>query len=207
MSKDTQSLVREVMEFWFLPYGHPERGNIRSIWFEATPEFDAEIRRRFEADLIAAGKGELDGLSATAEGVLTLLILLDQFPRNLYRGQSRAYAYDPKARAVARLATSVGVDKLLAAVERVFVYLPFEHSEDIEDQTRSVASFKTLPMVAWRDDVIDYAIRHHDIIATYGRFPHRNAALGRSSTPQEMALLQSEDSSFLRPGIILGPPS
>jgi len=138
----------------------------------------------------------LDGLSATAEGVLTLVLLLDQFPRNLYRDAARAYASDSKARAVARLAVGMGLDKLLSPVERIFIYLPFEHSEAVDDQIRSVALFKTLPVVPWRDEVIDYAIRHHDIVAQFGRFPHRNAMLGRTSTAEELAFLEEQGAVF-----------
>ena len=196
MTKDSASLVRELLDFWFGPHGHPERGTLRKIWFTPNAEFDAEIRERFHEDVLEAGRGRLDGLSGTADGVLALLILLDQFPRNLFRGEARAFAYDGKARAVARLAIGMGLDKVLSPVERVFIYLPFEHSEDIEDQIRSVALFKTLPPVIWRDEVIDYAIRHHDIVAQFGRFPHRNAVLGRASTAEELAFLQQPNSSF-----------
>jgi uncharacterized protein (DUF924 family) len=187
---DSSTLVRNVLDFWFGARGDPASGTLRPIWFEKNPEFDEEIRRRFNDDVIDAGRGALDGLSATAEGVLTLVILLDQFPRNLYREAARAYAYDTKARAVARLAVGMGLDKLLSPVERIFIYLPFQHSETIDDHIRSVALFKTLPVVRWRDEVIDDAIRHHDTVARFGRFPHRNAVLGRTSTAEELTFLE-----------------
>jgi uncharacterized protein (DUF924 family) len=196
MTKDSATLIREVLEFWFGPHGHPERGGLREIWFTKNADLDAEIGRRFRDDVIDAGRGLLDGLSSTAEGVLTLLVLLDQFPRNLFRGEARAYAYDPKARAVATLAVRMGLDKLLSAVERMFIYMPFQHSENLEDQVRSVALCKTLPMVPWRDEVVDFAVQHHDIIARFGRFPHRNAVLGRVSTPEELNFLLEPGSGF-----------
>jgi uncharacterized protein (DUF924 family) len=196
MTKDSATLIREVLEFWFGPHGHPERGGLREIWFTKNADLDAEIGRRFRDDVIDAGRGLLDGLSSTAEGVLTLLVLLDQFPRNMFRGEARAYAYDPKARAVATLAVRMGLDKLLSAVERMFVYMPFQHSENLEDQVRSVALCKTLPMVPWRDEVVDFAVKHHDIIARFGRFPHRNAVLGRVSTPEELNFLLEPGSGF-----------
>jgi uncharacterized protein (DUF924 family) len=196
MTKDSATLVREVLEFWFGAHGHPERGILRDIWFARNAEFDAEIKRRFEQDVVDAGRGLLDGLSSTAEGVLTLLILLDQFPRNIFRGEARAYAFDAKARAVATLAVRMGLDKLLSAVERMFVYMPFQHSEKTEDQVRSVALFMTLPMVPWRDEAIGIAVRHHDIVSRFGRFPHRNAVLGRVSTPEELDFLLEPGSGF-----------
>ena len=196
MTEDSVSLVRRLLEFWFGPLGDPERGSIRNAWFEKNPAFDAAIREQFLGDVLEAGRGRLDNLSGTADGVLALLLLLDQFPRNVFRGEAQAYAYDAKARAVARLAVGMGLDKVLSPVERIFIYLPFEHSEDMEDQIRSVALFKTLPPVAWRDEAVDYAVRHHDIISRFGRFPHRNALLGRTSTAEELTFLQQPGSSF-----------
>jgi uncharacterized protein (DUF924 family) len=195
MTVDSSTLVRNVLDFWFGARGDPVSGTMRTVWFEPNPEFDEEIRRRFADDVIDAGRGALDGLSATAEGVLTLVILLDQFPRNLFRDAARAFAYDSKARAVARLAVGLGLDKLLSPVERIFIYMPFQHSETIDDQIRSVALFKTLPVVPWRDEAIDYAVRHHDLIAQFGRFPHRNAVLGRTSTAEELTFLE-ENAGF-----------
>lgn len=195
MTVDSSTLVRNVLDFWFGARGDPVSGTMRTGWFEPNPEFDEEIRRRFNDDVIDAGRGALDGLSATAEGVLTLVILLDQFPRNLFRDAARAFAYDSKARAVARLAVGLGLDKLLSPVERIFIYMPFQHSETIDDQIRSVALFKTLPVVPWRDEAIDYAVRHHDLIAQFGRFPHRNAVLGRTSTAEELTFLE-ENAGF-----------
>lgn len=188
--------MREVLDFWFGAHGHPERGMLRDIWFAKSADVDAEIHRRFFDDVVDAGQGAFDGLSSTADGALTLLILLDQFPRNLFRGEGRAFAYDSQARAVARLAVGLGLDKLLSPAERMFIYLPFEHGEDLADQVRSVALFKTLPQVPWRDEAIDSAVKHHDIVARFGRFPHRNAVLGRVSTPAELTFLLEPESGF-----------
>lgn len=189
-------LARAVLEFWFGPLGHPERGSPRKAWFEKNEAFDAEIRRRFASVVEEAANGHLDDLAASPDGALTLCILLDQFPRNLFRGQAQAFAYDPKARSVAVAAIERGFDLLLAPVERVFLYLPFEHSEDLRDQQRAVALFQSQPRVPGRDVQLDYAVRHRDVIARFGRFPHRNAALGRPSTPEELAFLQEPGSSF-----------
>jgi uncharacterized protein (DUF924 family) len=143
-----------------------------------------------------AANGGLDRLADFPDGALTLAILLDQFPRNLFRGRPEAFAQDAKARATAQAAIARGFDQLLAPVERVFIYLPFEHSEALDDQHRSVALFESLPAVPWRAEQIDYAARHRDIIARFGRFPHRNAALGRVSAAEEAAFLQQPGSSF-----------
>jgi uncharacterized protein (DUF924 family) len=124
--------------------------------------------------------------------VLSLLVLLDQFPRNMFRGQPQAYSFDPKARAVSRLAITMGLDVLLSPIERIFIYLPFEHSENPEDQVRPVALFKSLPEVPWKAYVIDFAMRGHEVIKRFGRFPHRNKILGRTSTPDELEFLERE---------------
>lgn len=189
-------VAREVLEFWFGPLGHPERGSPRKAWFEKNVGFDEEIGRRFGARLDAAASGQLDGLAAFPDGALALCVLLDQFPRNLFRGQARAFAYDAKARDVARGAIERGFDLVLSPVERVFLYLPFEHSEDLADQKRAVTLFQSLPAMPGRREYLDYAVRHRDVIARFGRFPHRNAALGRPSTPEEAAFLEQPGSSF-----------
>ncbi|MCC6920016.1 MAG: DUF924 domain-containing protein [Alphaproteobacteria bacterium] len=153
-------------------------------WYGKDDAFDAEIRRRFGAIHADAVEGKLEHWALTAQGALALLILLDQFSRNLYRGDARAFAGDAVARTVADAAIAEGFDHQVDPVLRQFFYLPFEHSERMEDQDRSVTLFtalggKTLP----------YAIEHRDIIARFGRFPHRNAVLGRTTTPEEQAFL------------------
>ena len=184
--------VHRVLSFWF---GEPDADGSfskRQEWFRKDPTFDAEITERFGGDYEKAARGDLDALMATAEGCLALLVLLDQFPRNMFRASPRAFATDAKAREVTRHALEQGFDAALAPVQRVFVYLPLEHSEDLADQERMVALAEALGDA----DLVDYAVRHRDIIARFGRFPHRNAALGRASTEEEAAFLQEPNSSF-----------
>jgi uncharacterized protein (DUF924 family) len=185
----------EVLDFWF-----EER--CRALWFARDDAFDEEIRASF-ADLAArAAEGKLAAWASSAEGALALLVLLDQFPRNLHRGSALAFAADPLARQEADRAIARGFDLQTAWERRFFFYLPFEHSEEAADQERSVALF-----AAWVDaspaeararaqEQFEYVLRHQEIIARFGRFPHRNAALGRSSTPTEIAFLQEPRSSF-----------
>ena len=149
--------------------------------------FDDAIRLKFEATHFAAARGEYDGWRATAEGTLALLILLDQFPRNLFRGSAHAFATDGLARHVAVRALDAGHDAAFEPALRAFFYLPFEHSEAPADQDRSVALFDALGDANYRD----YAHAHRDVIARFGRFPHRNAALGRDTTPAEQAWLDA----------------
>ena len=154
-------------------------------WFEKDAAFDDEIRRRFLATYEAAAAGRLGAWEATPEDTLALLIVLDQFPRNMFRRDARTYAADPLARAVAGRAVARGFDENFAPAEQTFFYLPFEHSEDIEDQERGLALFKATGDA----ELIKYAQEHFDIIRRFGRFPHRNAILGRDSTPDEQAFL------------------
>jgi len=187
----------EVLDFWFGDADSPAHGHFRAEWFRKDAEFDSEIRRRFLPAVEAALAGGLDDWRRTPQGALALLILLDQFPRNLFRGEARAFAGDARARAVADALLARGWDKELAGVERIFVYLPFEHSEEMADQERSLALFGALadelPGFA---DTLDYAHRHQAVIARFGRFPHRNAALGRTSTAEEAAFLATPGSGF-----------
>jgi uncharacterized protein (DUF924 family) len=155
-------------------------------WFAKDDAFDAEIRRRFLAAHEAAARGDLAGWEATPEGALALLILLDQFPRNMFRGSARAFATDPQARAVASRAILNGHDSHFDEM-RTFFYLPFQHSEDLADQERCITFYQ-----AARDaEGLKWAELHADIIRRFGRFPHRNAALGRTTTPEERAFLDS----------------
>lgn len=158
-------------------------------WFAKDDAFDAEIRDRFEALHHAAARGECADWVSHWQGSLALLLLLDQFPRNLYRGSAHAFATDPLALGIARAAISSGQDGEAPADLRVFFYLPFEHSEQIEDQDRSVSLCETLD--ADGSDWTKWARMHRDIIVRFGRFPHRNAALGRETTAEERAFLES----------------
>ncbi|MEI9963925.1 MAG: DUF924 family protein [Caulobacteraceae bacterium] len=171
----------DVIGFWM------EAGHQR--WFSKDEAFDAEIRARFEAVHHAAARRELDHWAATAEGALALLILLDQFPRNLYRGSAHAFATDPLAHSLAERALDAGFDRAVDPVLRPFFYLPFEHSERPEDQARCVALCEGHHEATGDAGTLDWARTHQDIIARFGRFPHRNACLGRESTPEELAFL------------------
>jgi uncharacterized protein (DUF924 family) len=154
-------------------------------WFKKDTAFDDEIRRRFLATYEAAVGGCLATWEQTPEGALALVIALDQFPRNMFRGEARTYAADPVARAVAARALARGFDQNYPPAEQTFFYLPFEHSEDIADQERGLALFKATGDA----ELIKYAQEHADIIRRFGRFPHRNAILGRATTPEEQAFL------------------
>ncbi len=158
-------------------------------WFERDNAFDDEIRRRFLATYEAAAAGKLTDWEQSAEGSLALLILLDQFPRNMFRGEARAFATDALARAVASRAILNGFDGAFPDM-RGFFYLPFEHSENLADQERCIALYKA----AGDADGVKWAEIHADIIRRFGRFPHRNAVLGRMTTPEEQKFL--DDGGF-----------
>lgn len=154
-------------------------------WFTKSRAFDEAIRLKFEPTHHRAARGEYDGWGASAEGALALLILLDQFPRNLWRDSAHAYATDPKARSIARAAIEAGFDREVDPAMRNFFYLPFEHSEDLADQDYCMA----LCTEAGDRDSLNWAKQHRDIIVRFGRFPHRNPALGRVTTDAEQAFL------------------
>ncbi|MBZ9993813.1 DUF924 family protein [Mesorhizobium sp. BH1-1-4] len=153
-------------------------------WFEKNDAFDADFRNRFLDLHYAAARRECDGWSDHAEGSLALMILLDQFPRNCFRGSGHMFATDPLAKHFAEKAVLAGHDVLLEPAVRVFLYLPFEHSENIADQERSVELH-----TARAEFNLKYALEHRDIIQRFGRFPHRNRMLGRETTPEEKAFL------------------
>ncbi len=171
----------EVVEFW------TEAGSRR--WFVKDPAFDGAIRTRFETLHMTASRGELAKWDGTARGALALLLLTDQFPRNLYRGSAHAFATDPMARAIADKAVAAGIDQQVSPELRPFFYLPFEHAERIEDQDRSVALCEAHRTASGDEGTLKWALVHRDIIVRFGRFPHRNTALGRLTTPQEQAFL------------------
>jgi uncharacterized protein (DUF924 family) len=156
-------------------------------WFKKSKAFDSRIRETFETLHLAASRGELDDWAGTAQGALALLLLLDQFPRNLYRGSPHAFATDPLARKVARAAVDRGFDAQVAPQLRQFFYLPFEHSERLEDQDHGLA----LCAASGDPELVKWANIHRDIIARFGRFPHRNASLARATTDEERAFLKA----------------
>jgi uncharacterized protein (DUF924 family) len=177
--RDAQAGVTaaDVLAFWLAA------GDRR--WFEQDDAFDAEIRARFATVYEDAAAGRLSRWEKSANGALALVIVIDQFPRNMFRDSARAFAADPQARAVAGRAIVRGFDQQVAMPERMFFYLPFEHSEDLPDQERCVALMRSTGDV----DLVKWAELHADIIRRFGRFPHRNAVLGRPTTAEEQAFL------------------
>jgi uncharacterized protein (DUF924 family) len=185
--------AREVLDFWFLP-----AGGYRSEWFRKDDRFDASIRARFGDAVDAALAGEASA-TATDEEALARILLLDQFTRNIFRGTPRAFAGDAQALRIAEALVTAGRDKNLTPWQRWFAYLPFEHSESLLQQERSVALFTALAreqQTADFDNALDYALRHREVIERFGRFPHRNAILGRISTAEEIEFLKQPGSSF-----------
>jgi uncharacterized protein (DUF924 family) len=172
---------QDVLGFWTA--AGPDR------WFSKSEAFDDAIRLKFEPVHLAAARGKYDAWAAEAQGALALVILLDQFPRNLYRDSGHAFATDGKARAIAAAAVAAGHDKAVAPELRPFLYLPYEHSESLADQETGIALFEGLLKDTGDADSLKWAIAHRDIIARFGRFPHRNAALGRATTAAEQAFL------------------
>ena len=168
-------------------------GEVLNFWREAGPQkwytkdaaFDDAIRARFLATYEAAAAGRLSAWEEKPDGALALILTLDQFPRNMFRGDARTYAADPLGRAVADRAIARGFDKKFAAPERTFFYLPFEHSENLADQERCV----DLNRASGDEEGLKWAEIHAEIIRRFGRFPHRNAVLGRETTPEEQAFL------------------
>ena len=156
-------------------------------WFNGGAGFDAECRARFLEPHHAAARREFAHWMRDAEGALALALLLDQIPRNVFRGSAHAFATDGLAREYARSAIDAGFDRRIDAPMRLFLYMPFEHSEDMADQDRAVRLIEAMGEAGYAD----YARRHRDAIARFGRFPHRNAALGRASTPEEEAWLEA----------------
>lgn len=186
----------EVLEFWFGAPDSPDLGRSRREWFEKNPAFDAEILARFLDTYEAAAAGRLAMWERTPLASLALIVVLDQFPRNMFRRTARAFAADKIALDASRRAFDNGFDSLLRPVERLFLFLPFEHSEDLAAQRRSLRLFAALAEESGAVDNHDYARRHYDIIVRFGRFPHRNAVLGRESTAPELEFLKQPGSSF-----------
>ncbi len=203
----TDETPDSVLTFWFgLGDREAEADTIAHrqspLWWQKNAETDAVIRQRFERWTEAAANGELAGWESTPHGELALVILTDQFPRNMFRGTPQAFAFDGHARRWCRQALARGADQSLAPLERVFLYLPLEHSEDLDDQRYAVRLFAALTQQVPPQQrsafagFEDFARQHHDVIARFGRYPHRNATLGRASTPEETAFLAQPGSSF-----------
>ncbi|MFZ5791286.1 MAG: DUF924 family protein [Pseudomonadota bacterium] len=185
----------DLLDFWLSERARP-------LWFEKNAAFDEEIRRRFGGWIEAGAEGRLAAWEHMPDSALALVVLLDQFPRNIFRGSPRAFMQDAAARAVADRAIQRGHDRAVALAHRFFFYLPYEHSESLEEQRRSVALFRRWveahegPARAQAEDQFRYVLRHQEIIERFGRFPHRNAILGRASSPEELAFLAEPMSSF-----------
>jgi len=179
---------QDILEFWF--------GQDRKAWFEKRPAFDEEIRTRFLETYEMALAGGLAAWRIAPKSCLALVILLDQFPRNMFRGTARAFAADALARDSALAILDQAWDKNMSADERMFAYLPFEHSESLADQERCLSLMREIAGTPGTADLPQWAEKHLVIIRRFGRFPHRNAMLGRASTPEEAEFLKQPGSGF-----------
>jgi uncharacterized protein (DUF924 family) len=175
------AIAADVVGFW--------RNAGPAKWFARSDAFDEAIRLRFEPTHHAAARGEYAAWREEADGCLALALLLDQFPRNLYRASAHAFATDPLARAIAAFALARGFDQRIEAPLRPFLYLPFMHSEDLADQDRALALYEAHDAETGDFEGLKYAVAHRDVILRFGRFPHRNTAFGRESTPEELFFL------------------
>lgn len=193
---DARERAREVLRFWFAGPDGGDAGKVRRQWFAKDDAFDADIGRRFGALVDEAIEGGCDAWSHDPETAPALVVVLDQFTRNLHRDTPRMFAGDARALEAARRIVTKRWDERYDTLLRWFCYMPFEHSESVEDQNESLRLFGAL-----RDDPLAggawyWAVRHHEIIERFGRFPHRNEILGRPSTPDELEFLNEPDSSF-----------
>lgn len=187
---------QKILNFWF---GKPEESNYgkpRKFWFIKNKEFDYKIKSQFHNVYEQAAAGKLNNWQHQPLSCLALIIILDQFPRNMFRNSPRAFATDNLAKALAQYAITYQFDTKLIPVQRWFIYLPFEHSENLEDQETSIKLFDSLPANADSKSAINYAHRHWEVIQRFGRFPHRNQILGRTNTSEETKFLQQAGSSF-----------
>ncbi len=198
--------IGQLLDFWFEPAPRTKAELDQSFarWFEASEDMDAELAERFGTLASSAAQGELDDWRHDARGRLALILLLDQLPRNLHRGTAEAFAQDAKALALTREGIDIGMDRQLPIPQRCFFYMPLQHAEDLDAQRLGVRVFEAV-----RDDpdapalygatlasMADYARLHHDIVAQFGRFPHRNRALGREHTEAELAYMERGGPSF-----------
>jgi uncharacterized protein (DUF924 family) len=196
--------IEQVLEFWFADTGTGRKAIERRlrVWFGGGAEFDRSCADRFSATLAAAAEGRLDDWQTSPRGSLALIVVLDQFSRNIYRGTASAFRQDARALAVCREGIERGRDKELSLIERVFFYMPMQHAEDRDMQALSVRHFEALAAEApesLRDlleDNAGYARQHRDIVERFGRFPHRNEVLGRRNTADEEAYLANDAPHF-----------
>ncbi|MBK8336852.1 MAG: DUF924 domain-containing protein [Sterolibacteriaceae bacterium] len=192
-----ESAAQQVLDFWFGSADAPDHGRARAAWFRKDAIFDRQIVDQFGSLIETALAGGLAHWRRGPGSALAQIVVLDQFTRNAFRDQPRAFAGDAAALAAARAMRAAGQDAGLLPVQRAFAYLPFEHAEDIAAQEESVRLFAEVAAAAPElSSMLDYAQRHHAVIARFGRFPHRNAQLGRASSAEELAFLQQPGSSF-----------
>jgi uncharacterized protein (DUF924 family) len=185
----------DILAFWFGREGDVQYGKFRPEWFAKNDDFDQKIRQQFLSVFEAAERGELDAWAEGARSALALTIVLDQFPRNMFRGEAKSFAADAKALSVTEHAIARGLDRALPAFQRSFLYMPLMHAEDLTRQRQSVALFSELDGQT-NGTQSRFAKKHMEIIERFGRFPHRNAVLGRESTPEEKEFLRQPGSSF-----------
>ena len=189
--------AQAVLDFWFAAQGEPEHGGVRDLWFRKSDETDRQISDRFGPLIEQALRGELEAWAAEPQGALAQIVLLDQFTRNTFRDTPRAFAGDKRALAAAMAMVGSRHDEKLLPVQRVFAYLPFEHAEGMVMQEEALRLFTRLVAGAPElQNMLDYAQRHHDVVQRFGRFPHRNAILGRQSTTDELEFLNQPGSRF-----------
>jgi uncharacterized protein (DUF924 family) len=195
----TDARYRAILDFWFLPPADPGHGRDRPVWLRPDLAFETAIHEHFGSEVEAALAGERAPAPTDASAVLATILLLDPFPRTLFRGTARAFAGDARALELATALVSSGRDKNLPPLQRWFVFVPFMHSEQLINQERAVALFAGLRREGQHptyERAYDDAVRHRDIVERFGRFPHRNAALGRPSTPEETVFLTQSGSRF-----------
>ena len=173
--------IDSIIDFWF-------SDDMAKQWFNSTPELDLKIKSNFEEIYQSAVNGELDHWQTSPLGCLALILLFDQFPLNMYRGKEQSFATESRSRAVAEQAINNSFDEKLSDQQKVFVYMPYMHSEDLEDQAKGIELYSK----AGLKENLRFAKHHHDIVERFGRFPHRNKILGRTNTPEEEVYLNSK---------------
>ena len=178
--------IRDVLDFWFLPLEHPDHGKPREVWWSGPAEFDAEIRERFSAAFERSIEGAFDHWRHSPDGALALILLCDQFPRNMHRRSAPAFAGDAKALETARLALARSYPAAFNLTMRLFFFMPFQHSESLVDQELGCSLFAAFD----DEETMKHAVEHRDIIERFGRFPHRNDVLGRACSSDELEYLK-----------------